>query len=702
MHAMYPTDLMGPPVLPVPVSATPVPCSAARRPDLCLIELLRNHGGEVQAGPDWVDFRFLEIDEALAQALAIDTATGRPTATVSQQTTLATLGEQAMPAFRRVLDSGLPERLTCHCEASGRRFQLYVSPLPAAHPELAQLRLLVEEQSARTSATAKESNAANESSAATTAKSANTANIANAAREAVLAAVLDTTQLHQGLLASDGRLVFANAASLSAIGASLDEVIGRPVWETAWFSESPGTPERIRSAIARVAQSGNGEHTVLVLSLGGAVRTFDFNLRPVVDTEGRVEAVLFESVETTARFKAEQALVQAQKLEAIGRLTGGIAHDFNNLLMAVLGSLELLRKRCSGQLESLKLITNAMRAVDRGTSLTRRMLAFARRQDLKTEPVEIASLVRDMQDLIQRSIGPMITVETRCTRKLPAVETDVNQLESALLNLVINARDAVAGQGRILISGDEARLTSHDSLAPGHYVTLSVTDDGSGMSRETLEQAIEPFFTTKGVGQGTGLGLSMVLGLAEQCGGTLTLDSHEGLGTTATIWLPALTERPPTIETHDASAGHELQAAARPAAQANRLRVLAVDDDELILAGTVAMLEDLGHHVATASSAALALDLIDRHDFDLLLTDHAMPGMSGLQLADMIRAREPDLPIVLMTGFADLPPEEVSVGGVELPRLAKPFWQADLAAAVSVASRRRPLGSNGQFSLRGS
>ena len=521
--------------------------------------------------------------------------------------------------------------------------------------------------------------------------------------EKSLRAVLETTHLYQGLVSTAGLIEYANAASLEAIGQRLEDVAGKPLWEADWFTSTPGVAERLRQAVARVADRASAESATLMLSFDGSERSFDFSLRPVLGEAGVVDALLFEAIETTTRFKAEQALVQARKLEAIGRLTGGIAHDFNNLLMAVLGSLELLRKRCAGQLESLKLITNALRAVDRGASLTSRMLAFARRQDLKTEAVGIANLIHDMQDLIQRSIGPMITIDTRWDRHLPLVQTDINQLESALLNLVINARDALAGQGRILICGRAVEVTGHPQLTPGRYVALSVTDDGTGMSPETLGQAFEPFFTTKAVGQGTGLGLSMVLGLAEQCGGTLTLESHQGIGTTATIWLPAADSRTTalpigataTVPSDNAtgSAGSARSGEGRFGSgvkdSLHRLRVLAVDDDDLILAGTVAMLEDLGHHVATASSGALALDLLERHEFDLLLTDHAMPGMSGLQLADMIRARDPDLPIVLMTGFADLPPDDVRVGGTELPRLSKPFWQAELEGIVDSTSRQR-------------
>jgi signal transduction histidine kinase len=373
------------------------------------------------------------------------------------------------------------------------------------------------------------------------------------------------------------------------------------------------------------------------------------------------------------------ALQQAQKLEAIGQLTGGVAHDFNNLLMAVSGSIELLRKRVPNEPGLLKLIDNAAEATRRGSSLTRRMLAFARRQELKSECIDLRELVAGMTELLSRSLGPMIVIETQFPTQLAAVEIDPNQLESALLNLMVNARDAMDGEGRIIIAGREETITTDTSgLMPGSYVCLSVTDAGEGMDEATLKRATEPFFTTKGVGKGTGLGLSMVLGFAEQSGGTLRLRSRPGGGTTAEIWLRA--------------AGQPARAALPLPTQEEelppvpcRLNVLAVDDDALVLMNTVAMLEDLGHTVTAAYSAREALQALQVQDFDLVVTDHAMPQMTGAQLASEIREAAPAMPIVLATGYADLPPGP----GQALPRLSKPFSLADLAAALSRATAWR-------------
>jgi PAS domain S-box-containing protein len=383
--------------------------------------------------------------------------------------------------------------------------------------------------------------------------------------------------------------------------------------------------------------------------------------------EERVRAAIAE------RTKAGEALAQSQKMEAVGQLTGGIAHDFNNLLTAVLGSLELLRRRMPDDPALLRLVDNAVEGAQRGGALTQRMLAFARRQDLKMQDVDPLRLVVGMTDLLQRSLGPMIAVTTSFPPRLPAVATDPNQLEAALLNLAVNARDAMQGAGRIAIAGREETVSAGSGpLAPGRYVCISVTDNGEGMDEATLKRATEPFFTTKGVGKGTGLGLSMVQGLAEQSGGMLRLHSKPGAGTTVEIWLPAVTSAtrpaPATVT----------QPVEQAVAHQSRLRVLCVDDDALVLMNTVAMLEDMGHEVVEANSGIEALDAFEPGRFDLVITDHAMPKMTGSQLALELRRREPSLPILLATGYAERTPGVAD----DLPRLSKPFWQADLAAAM--------------------
>jgi CheY-like chemotaxis protein len=366
--------------------------------------------------------------------------------------------------------------------------------------------------------------------------------------------------------------------------------------------------------------------------------------------------------------------VQAQKMEAIGQLTGGIAHDFNNLLAVVLGNLDLARRRLPEDDTRLRqLVENSIQAAERGASLTQRMLAFARRQDLKTGSVDVPELVRGMAEILQRSLGPNIRIETRFPPDLPRALADANHLELALLNLVVNARDALPAGGVIIIAahcesgGGEASA----GLASGDYVCLTVADKGAGMDAATLAKAVEPFFTTKGVGRGTGLGLSMIPGFAEQSGGRLVLASVEGEGTTAGIWLPVAAGERPCVD-----AG-----AVEPPASVARLRILVVDDDSLVLLNTTAMLEDLGHEVLEADSGEQALRLLDRSErVDLVITDQLMPGLSGADLAARIRSARPELPVILATGYAEIPE-----GNVDLVRLGKPFTQVDLARAVASA-----------------
>jgi CheY-like chemotaxis protein len=373
--------------------------------------------------------------------------------------------------------------------------------------------------------------------------------------------------------------------------------------------------------------------------------------------------------------EAREALFQAQKLDAIGQLTGGVAHDFNNLLMAVLGSLELVRKRLPYDPRITPLLENAVRGAQRGAGLTQRMLAFARKQELRLEAVDLPALIFGMQGFVERTIGPMIRVNLRLPAGLPQVRTDPNQLESALLNLAVNARDAMADGGSLTITARACTVDGGmEGLQPGAYVCVAVIDSGEGMSEETLARATEPFFTTKGVGKGTGLGLSMVHGLTVQSGGALRLSSRVGEGTSVEIWLPV------------ASAAEGLGAAAPQTAaegdEGRRLTILAVDDDSLVLLNTAAMLEDYGHDVLQALSAKEALDIWgEAPRIDVVITDQAMPGMTGAQLADRLREMRPGLPVIIATGYAELPPG----AGADTVRLAKPFTQEALAKAVAAA-----------------
>ncbi|MCS4093997.1 PAS domain S-box protein [Rhizobium sp. BK176] len=373
--------------------------------------------------------------------------------------------------------------------------------------------------------------------------------------------------------------------------------------------------------------------------------------------------------------RAQLELFQAQKMEAVGQLTGGVAHDFNNLLMAILGSLEIAKKRALAGQDNADLIENALQGAKRGAALTQRLLAFSRKQELKLEPVDVSDLVKGMAGLLQRSIGPSIEIVTSFPLVLPRVQADGNQLETALLNLVVNARDAMPRGGVIMLSARKQSVRKAEGKGiQGEFVCLSVTDDGEGMDAETLEKATAPFFTTKGIGKGTGLGLSMVQGLMAQGGGALALNSSPGGGTTAELWVP-LAEEGEAIEpdVHPDTSSVPLL---------RELTVLVVDDDALVLMNTVLMLEDLGHKTLQAYSGEEALRLLEQGPLpDLVVTDHAMPRMTGGELAAEIGKRLPGLPVVLASGYAEIP------GGVsrDLPRLAKPFTQSQLAESVASA-----------------
>ncbi|KII31564.1 histidine kinase [Pseudomonas fluorescens] len=374
--------------------------------------------------------------------------------------------------------------------------------------------------------------------------------------------------------------------------------------------------------------------------------------------------------------KTREALFQAQKMQAIGQLSGGIAHDFNNLLTVILGNLEIVRKRIADDPKITRLIDNATQGALRGVSLTQRMLAFARRQELKSEPVEIPALVQGISGLLRSSLGPSVVLETRFPPQLEPVMADVNQLELAVLNLATNARDAMPHGGKIVISTrtEEVRDEVKPHMAAGRYVCLTVTDTGEGMDEATLASAMDPFFTTKGLGKGTGLGLSMVHGFIEQLGGRFVLKSKKDQGTTAELWLPVA-----------ASAAQQASAIDEPATpEVPRLCVLVVDDDSLVLTSTCLLLEDLGHRVIAATSGAQALELFERDQtIDLVITDMAMPQMSGAQLADAIRTLKSDMPIVLATGYA----ERLEGFAARLPRLSKPFTQLNLVEIIASAMK---------------
>ena len=385
------------------------------------------------------------------------------------------------------------------------------------------------------------------------------------------------------------------------------------------------------------------------------------------DLERRVE-------ERTAEHAAAVAqLHEAQKLETLGQLTGGVAHDFNNLLTPITGTLDVLqRKYGDSDPRTQRLLSNALQAADRAKTLLQRLLGFARRQALQTEPVDLAALLSGMRDLISSSVGPMIRVQLRCEPGLPAALADPNQLELAILNLCVNARDAMPKGGPLTILAEGVAIgpASSPRLQPGFYLRISVIDAGVGMGADTLARAVEPFYSTKETGRGTGLGLSMVHGLAAQLGGGFQLTSAPGEGTRVDLYLPSADE--------DARPDRSSESGSTRAI-GRRLSILLIDDEDLVRIATAEMIRDLGHDVAVASGGAEGIALLTGGlDVDAVITDYMMPAMRGTEVARRVAETHPDVPVLLITGYTGAADD-----ALHLPRLSKPFGQAELTSALA-------------------
>ncbi|MEE3622587.1 ATP-binding protein [Nitrospirillum sp. BR 11752] len=407
--------------------------------------------------------------------------------------------------------------------------------------------------------------------------------------------------------------------------------------------------------------------------------------------EGQLKALndtLEERVaERTSRLmQAEAALRQSQKMEAVGQLTGGIAHDFNNMLTGIIGSLDIMRRRiAAGQVDRLeRYMDAASTSAQRAATLVARLLAFSRRQSLDAKPLDIGALVRSLEDLLRRTILETIELRVIEAPDLPHAVADANQLENALLNLVINARDAMPQGGQLTLEMkavhlDDAYIATRPEVAVGRYVVITVSDTGVGMSAELIEKAFEPFFTTKPVGQGTGLGLSMVYGFARQCGGQVRIHSQPGVGTAVSLYLRA--DDPPPVEE-----------AAPPAAtpcEGRGQRVLVVEDDTSVRLLIRDVLEELSYEVAEAGEAAAALAILtsDR-PISLLVSDVGLPGINGRQLAEIAREHRPGLPVLFVTGYAENAAIRAGFLGTNMDMITKPFTLDVLAAKVSEMMER--------------
>jgi signal transduction histidine kinase len=379
--------------------------------------------------------------------------------------------------------------------------------------------------------------------------------------------------------------------------------------------------------------------------------------------------------EIAERERAEAALVQAQKMDAVGQLTGGIAHDFNNLLTVVMGGLDIVR-RSTQEPRTRRLVDSALEAAERGVRLTGKLLTFSRSQKLNLRPTLVAPQIRGMRELLGQTLGPAIDIQFDLGAADMPVMADPTQLELAVLNMAINARDAMPDGGTLRIATAPRRLQDHPDLPDGEYLELKVTDTGTGMTPDIAARAFEPFFTTKPVGQGTGLGLSMVYGVARQSGGTASIESVPGAGTSVSVFLPRTAEVVAPVEARPRAAEAPSQA----------LRILVVDDEQAVREVLAETLEEFGHAVVRAATGEEGLRQFAPGRFDLVVVDYAMPGMNGAEFAGAVRAASPEQKLLFATGYADTAAIEAAAG--DAPVLRKPFRPADVAEAVACALGR--------------
>lgn len=471
------------------------------------------------------------------------------------------------------------------------------------------------------------------------------------------------------MLDPEGRVSSWNAGAERFKGYTEDEIIGENFSQFYPAEDrEAGVPQ---SALAQAASMGHFEAEGWRLRKDGSRFWAHVVIDPIYNDGKILYGFTKITRDLTERKIAEdqleasrEQLLQSQKMEALGQLTGGMAHDFNNVLAAVLGSLRIAHRRQSKGEDGSEFIENAITAAERGAAITQRLLTFARKQDLALEPTDIIKSLNDMNEILESTIGKNFSIETDYPETLNLALADHAQLELAILNLVINARDAMPDGGVVTLRARNVQVSQTETPS----VCISIEDQGHGMDKVTLSRAFEPFFTTKGVGKGSGLGLPMVKGMVEQSGGQLRLHSELGHGTIVEIILPALQQKPQQTA--------EIQK--EPEADSANLRILVVDDEAIILMNTAMTLSDMGHDVLEAHSGAEALKILEKENVDLLVTDFAMPKMTGAELIAQAQSLNHDLKVILASGYVDLA-EGVTVDAI---RLHKPFSEADLAMAV--------------------
>lgn len=490
-----------------------------------------------------------------------------------------------------------------------------------------------------------------------------------------------------GLLHTDGRVIETNQTSLDFAGITVGEVIGKPFWETPWWSHSPALQRRLQDAVRRAAAGEMIRFEATHPRRDGGVAHIDFSLKPVRDADGAVTLLIPEGRDITEQQEAEARrhavegqLAQAQKMEAIGQLAGGVAHDFNNLLTVINGYSEVLLETTPTEDTRHGMIADIADAGSRAATLTRQLLMFTRQQVVEPRALDLNGVVIENERMLRRLIGEDLRLETFLAPDLPAVRADPGQIGQVLLNLAVNARDATPPGGGITIQTSAQVLAVGESTAtsgappPGRYVALEVSDTGQGMTEEVRAQILEPFFTTKGSGKGTGMGLATVRTIAEQSGGFLRVASAPGRGSTFTLFLPALA----------APIEPRRREPVTPTSPGPRETILLVEDDEAVRSLTRQMLRGFGYQVLEAPGAARALELARHHrgTIELLLTDVVMPEVGGRELSERLLRIRPTLKVLYMSGYTDDAVVRHGVRESEVAFLQKPFTIEGLAAKV--------------------
>jgi PAS domain S-box-containing protein len=473
-----------------------------------------------------------------------------------------------------------------------------------------------------------------------------------------------------------------NPATERAYGLKRDQVIGRRLEEVLGMEPAQVPLRHMRACL----RTGENQRYIARRTMAGVTRTIDVMFVLVPERQEDESFIIATARDITEMRQIEDQLHQAQKLEAVGQLTGGIAHDFNNLLTSILGNLELLRARLdASDQSSARLLSAALTAAERGARLTTQLLAFSRQQRMAPEAVDLNRIVAGMSGLLQSAVGATNRIEAALSHPLSLALADRSQIELVILNLAINARDAMPCGGTITIRTSNVRLGAPvrpEEPSPGDYVTCSVSDTGTGIPNEILDNVFEPFFTTKEVGKGSGLVLPQVLGVAKQLGGGVRIEARAGAGTTVTVYLPRANEDlvPTTDRPTEARLDPET-------GDFRRAVVLLVDDDAEVRVATAEMLRYVGHNVVEAGSGREALDRLDQHGdrIDLMIVDYVMPGLNGVEIARLDRLKMPRLPILFITGFADTAVLAAEANSPHI--LRKPFYTADLVAKIEGALR---------------